>query len=50
MTAARIAAAPISWGVCDVPGWDTILETSLPGRGPLWDVRASVAFFQEALR
>ena len=21
MTAARIAAAPISWGVCEVPGW-----------------------------
>ena len=24
----RIAAAPISWGVCEVPGWGLMLSTS----------------------
>ena len=26
MTVIRVAAAPISWGVCEVPGWGRVLD------------------------
>ncbi|MER6796057.1 inosose dehydratase, partial [Amycolatopsis mediterranei] len=24
----RVAAAPISWGVCEVPGWGRVLDAA----------------------
>ena len=51
----RIAGAPTSWGVCEVPDWsngctgwytleqDTILTGEPTGEGPLTDVRTSAA-------
>jgi hypothetical protein len=38
---AKIAGAPISWGVCEVPGWGDQL-------GP--DVRASAEYLRSVLR
>lgn len=52
-----IAGAPISWGVCEVPGrgWcvleqDTILTEEPRGDGPVADVWASAEYLRSVLR